>query len=103
MRLKVSKEQFWNDIINKELEKYNVTYQELKEKYGVVEYNRPEIIIEGTNWFEYYTFDSSKEFKNWKTWVIEYLKVNMTPKLSKIKLENIFNNINLFIGLKTNY
>jgi transposase-like protein len=97
-------ENFWNDIINKELEKYNVTYQELVNKYLTIdESGFKSIKINSIDWFQYYTFDTQQEYNSWEIWVKEYIKKNIKPKLSKTSINECFMWVNFSIGLKLNF
>lgn len=81
-------------LINKELEKYNVTVDDIKCQEGV---------IDGKNWFQYYTFDNEEEFLSWKNFCINFLTTKVSPKLTKKSAEKEFMWFNLMYGLKVNY
>lgn len=81
-------------LINKELEKYSVTVDDIK---------RDGCIINGKDWYQYYTFDSEEEFLSWKNFCIEFLTTRVSPKRSRECAEEEFMWINLQYGLKYNY
>lgn len=83
-------------LINKELEKYNITMDDI---LSLPE----EQLVEGIPWYNYYTFDSKEEFNTWKEFCIDVLSRQVTPKLSKERINEQFSMLNLGWGLKINY
>lgn len=81
-------------LINKELEKYNVTVDDIECQGDV---------IDGKNWFQYYTFDNEEEFLSWKNFCIDFLTTKVSPKISNCRAKEEFMWFNLQYGLKTNY
>lgn len=80
------KKEIWEDLVNKELEKYNVTVEDIKEDKG---------------WFDKYTFDSKEEYNNWRDYCIEAIKKHY--KISKKRAEREFAMFSLCYGLRMNY
>lgn len=80
------KKEIWKDLINKELEKYNVTVEDIKED---------------KDWFSKYTFDSKEEYNNWRDYCIETIKKHY--KISKKRAEREFAMFSLCYGLRMNY
>lgn len=80
------KKEIWKDLINKELEKYNVTVEDIKED---------------KDWFSKYTFDSKEEYNNWRDYCIEIIRREL--KMSKKKAEREFSMFSLCYGLRMNY
>ena len=56
----------YENMINKELEPYGVTYTELIE-------NKENQLIDGKQWFEHYTFKNEDEYNNWENYCVDYL------------------------------
>lgn len=84
--LKNMKNEIFEDLINKELEKYNITVNDIKED---------------KDWFEKYTFDSFEEYNNWRDYCIETIRKRC--KMSKRKAEKEFIMFSLCYGLKNNF
>lgn len=80
------KNEIFEDLINKELEKYNITVNDIKED---------------KDWFEKYTFDSFEEYNNWRDYCIETIRKRC--KISKKKAEKEFIMFSLCYGLKNNF
>lgn len=83
-------------LVNKELEKYNTTVQEIKA-------NDEFHLVNGVSWYIHYTFDSEEEFNAWKQFCINVLTTQVTPKVSLKEAEKEFAWLNLMYGLKLNY
>lgn len=81
-------------ILNKQLEKYNITVQDIMAAEG---YN------ENSKWYDEYTFDSEEEYNNWKEFTVNLLTKQITPKLSKKRAQEEFSWLSLMWGLKKNY
>jgi hypothetical protein len=73
-------------ILNKMLEKHDVDVSFVMKNQE----------IEGQLWYNYYTM-TSKEFNEWKKWVMNYFKTTYIPKFNR---EREFDSINLMWGLK---
>lgn len=88
---------FGNMLINKALEKYNVTIDEVKA-------NQQKIKEEtGKEWFQFYTFDTEEEYNNWKSFCIDAMMNQCVPKMSKKKAEDVFLWFDLIFGLTQKY
>jgi hypothetical protein len=64
-------------LINKMLEKHGVTFDE------IVQYPNGE--INGVDWYEYYTM-TQQEYDDWREWSKNFIKQNVTPKLSNERI-----------------
>lgn len=102
--------------INKELEPYGFTYEDIKKggqyefiKVGFIEekryffglfkrteYNRTKKI-----WYQYFTFNSKENYNSWKEFCINLFRKEL--KYSKVKAEREFAWFDLQWGLKKNY
>lgn len=82
-------------LINKELEQYNVDYDYVK--------NRDFMTLHDCNWYEYYRFNTKQDYEEWKKYCITFLTTNITPKISKKRALQIFDWLDLMWGLKRNY
>ena len=91
-KLSVKDPLFFQRLITKQLEKYNVDYQ------FVVDNPK----IEGKDWFRFYTFDNPKEYEDWKQFCIEEL-MNSKEKLTLQQAENEFAYLDLKHGLSQKY
>ncbi len=91
-KLSIKSKEFSDMLINKQLEKYGVTMQDIPEDGSV----------EGEVWYQYYTFDSKEEYESWKNFCVESM-MNSKEKLSKAKAAREFAWFNLSFGLKQNY
>lgn len=80
-------------ILNKMLEKHNITIADIKEKADA------DGKIEGVSWFEHYT-RTEEEYNEWKLWALDFLNTKVKPKYTKKYLEIQFNMIDLMWGLK---
>lgn len=79
-------------IVSKQLEKYNVDMQ-----YVI---DNPK--IEGKDWYIYYTFDTEKEFEDWKKFSLKIIK-KVYPRADENWINKEFSMLNLMWGLKTLY
>lgn len=79
-------------IIGKELLKYGVSMKDV--------FENP--MVEGQNWFQYYTFDSEKEYKKWESFCMKVLRLRH-PLYNEGYLHMNFGMLNLQWGLKHNY
>ena len=82
-------------LIDKELEPYGVTCEEMR--------NLPDGKIDGIHWYEYYTFLDNEEYTKWKEFCLDVLSNQITPKLSKFRIEKEFEMLDLMWGLKRNH
>lgn len=83
-------------LINKALEKYNTSVEEINKKYS-------DGMIEGVLWCQYYTFDSKEEYESWMNWCKEFLQTKVTPKVTNNEFEKMWCWFNLKVGLRQNY
>lgn len=89
--------EFGNMLINKALEKYNVTIDEVKA-------NQEKIREEtGKEWYQFYTFDTEEEYNNWKSFCIDAMMKQRTPKLTRKRAESEFAWFDLKMGLTQKY
>ena len=79
-------------IVDRELGKYGVDFDYVK--------NTPS--IDGIEWFAYYTFDSEKEYQNWRRFVKKVLKLKF-PFYTDNYINNSLSMIDLNYGLKYSY
>jgi hypothetical protein len=91
-KLKIGDPKIIEQFINKELENYGVTMEDVK--------NYPDGIIEGLPWYQYYTFKTHDDHDEWKNWCIDFLKTQVTPKLRKDRINVEFAWFDLMYGLK---
>lgn len=90
---KFTNEEVFDRIINKQLEKYNVTVNEVLANP----------VIKDEDWFVHYSFDSHEEYEAWKEFAVNELMTNWTPKLPKKMATMQFELISLNYGLRQNY
>lgn len=85
-------------FINKSLEKHGVDYDYILE-------NQKQILEDtGKEWYQIYTFDTEKEFDEWKSFCIEILTKRLKPyRFSKKRAIQEFAMFNLSFGLSQNY
>lgn len=79
-------------IVNKQLAKYKVDMEYVKENEK----------IDGEDWYNYYTFNSEKEFNSWKKFAKRIIKKTY-PYLDESGINKEFSMLNLMWGLKRNY
>lgn len=77
-------------LIDKELEKYNVTTQDILAKQE----------ISGIPWYQFYTFENEDERNRWKEFCMNILLTEVSPKLNKKTAEKHFAMFDLMYGLK---
>ena len=82
-------------LINKELEKYNTTLEDIKAL--------PDQQVNGVPWYQYYTFDSEEEYIKWKEFCLDILMNHTRPKYPKKSAMREFIWVDLMWGLKNNY
>ena len=87
MSKKYTKEKLVTLFINKQLKKYNID----------IEYVKQNQQIEGQPWYQYYTLTET-EAKKIKDWFIDILKTKSTISKNRIKQE--FNWLDLMYGLR---
>lgn len=75
------------DLINKQLEKHGVTYDELIGAYKIAD----------VYWYDYYTL-TTQEFEEWKDWAEKEIKKR--TKWSKKKIDSELGMFILTFGLK---
>jgi len=80
-------------LINKELEKYGVSYDYIK--------NNQE--FDGVPWYQYYIFNSQEEYEKWKSFCKEFLQKKVTPKMTNKEFNNWWPSFDLCYGLKQNF
>lgn len=111
-RLEQDDEQVIKDIINKQLEIYNVTYDDLELLDNFKVYTnkiiqkiwmkyRISMPAKKIHWTKFYT-QTELEYKEWKQWCYNYFRSNIKgySQLSKKKFNKMFQWIDLDIGLK---
>lgn len=91
-KMKIGDKKIVELFIDKELEQYGVTMQDVK--------NYPDGIIEGLPWYQYYTFKTNADHNEWKNWCSDFLKTQVTPKLRKDGIAKQIAWIDLAFGLK---
>ncbi len=84
-------------LVGKQLEKYGVTYDYVKEHQQKIKDEH------GCEWYQYYTFDTKEEFESWQEFCVDFLMKNITPKISRANAEAEFAWLNLSVGLKQAY
>lgn len=89
---RISPEKAERNIINRMLRKHNVDIQHV--------INNPE--IEGIQWYQYYTFDSKKEYEKWRKYSLKQFK-RAYPYSTLEYNEKRLNWIDFQYGLKKNY
>lgn len=101
--------------INKQLEPYGLTYDNIKKGESFEYWEEPEEVEVKYLWFfkkekvtkrkvlwcSYLTFRNEQEFNDWKNFCIDLFKTEL--KMSKVKAEKEFKWLNLNYGLKQNY
>lgn len=90
LRFSVQKREIVTALINKMLEKHGVTMDDLILKGEV---------IDGENWYNHYTW-SKEEEEAWIKWSKDFLKNNVSPKLSKKQVNEEIAMFHLNFGLK---
>jgi hypothetical protein len=80
-------------LINKELEKYNITYNDI--------IKNPK--INDVDWYQHYTFDNTQEYETWKSFCKNFLQKEVTPKFTNIEFDKFWPMFDLGYGLKLNY
>ena len=102
--------------INKELEPYAFTYDDVKKEgqfencsymevvdktrfFGLWKYQVLE--TKSKPWFQFFTFNSKEEYESWKEFCINLFRKEM--KMSKKAAEAEFSQFDLNYGLKQNY
>ena len=76
-------------LINTMLKKHNVDFDYVKENQT----------INGTPWFQYFTWTTTEE-KEFKDFFIKHLTTKCSPPMSKHRVEKEFSWFNLMYGLK---
>lgn len=94
-KLRVNDPRLGDTLVNKALEKYGVTVDDIKKL--------PDQSINGIPWYQYYTFDSKEEYETWKEWCRVFLSTQVTPKFTKRDFEMAWSSFDLAVGLKQNY
>jgi hypothetical protein len=89
-------EEYFDALINFELEKYGMTVAKLKEEH-------PDGKIDGVEWFQHYTFDSADEWRAWKKRCRDFTLKECTPRMSAPYFERAWPMFNLSYGLKYNF
>ena len=87
----MTKEEVLKACINKELEKYGISYEYVKFFPPANE----------VKWYQYYTFDTPEEYDNWKKFCINLFRKEL--KMSKKVAEEQFMWLDLNYGLKQTY
>lgn len=102
--------------VNKQLEKYGLTYDDVKrggsyEFYYFYEleekkkffglWKTKKLVQKSKPWYQLYIFESEQEFNEWKEFCINLFRKEL--KMSKAKAESEFAWFNLSYGLRQNY
>lgn len=91
-RLSYNSAEFLQLLIQKQLDLYNVKFEDVK---ALPEGKMPN----GEWWFHHYTFETKEQYEEWKQFCISELR-NSRERLSKKKAEAVFRWIDLQWGLK---
>lgn len=112
----MTKQEVLEACINKELEKYDLGFNDVKKgsRYEYYNYNYIKIHsylwglikLKGLHtkkipWYQAYTFDSPEEYSSWKEFCINLFRTEL--KLTKKKAEEQFVWLDFNYGLKQNY
>lgn len=89
---KMSKDDAVRLIINKELKRYKVD----------IDYVKDNPTIGGERWYEYYTFNSEEEYEKWEKFSKRILR-KVFPYSDKKFIDNEFSYLNLAYGLRCKY
>jgi hypothetical protein len=92
-KVKVTKDDALELIINKQLEPYKVD----------MEFVRENNTIEGKPWYQHFTFKKVEDWQNWKDYSIEVLTTKLSPKMPKKQAEKQFLWIDMMWGLKQEF
>lgn len=87
--------------INKKLEPYGITYDDVKKGTRVEFTDLYKYTEEEVPWYQQYTFNSKEEYESWREFCINLFRKEL--KMSKAKAEKEFNWFDLNYGLKQNY
>lgn len=113
---KLTKQQVVEACINKELEPYGFTYDDvkkdgefemchhqkiIKEKYFFGLLTRTKIEVVSEPWYQAFTFKTEVEYNNWKEFCINLFRKEL--KMTKKQAESEFINFDLSYGLKQEY
>lgn len=93
-KYKINDEKVVEIILDKMLDKHNITIGEIKELVKDTEGK-----IEGTPWYQYYTM-TQKEHDAWKEWSLNFMYNEIRPRHSMTFLRNNFSWLDLMWGLK---
>lgn len=88
-KLKFPSDELLRTILNKQLEKYNITIDDVKDNQ----------YIDGKVWYEHYTL-TMEETEKFKEWCINLLRKGVRPKLSEKTIRKEFAMLDLMYGLK---
>ena len=108
-------QQVWENCINKQLEPYGLTYEDVKiggpkEYIKVFEFKMNKTLFgfikyptffKKVPWYQYYTFKSEAQYQDWKTFCL--LEIISKLKYTKAMAENSFAWLDLHCGLKQDY
>ncbi len=83
-------------FINEELKLYNTNFDEILEEEKEGLYNL-------ISWYQYYTFESKKDYDNWIYFMKIYLRYRVYPKISSQQIEKEIAAFDLNYGLKQDY
>jgi len=90
MKSKETPIEFLHRLLNKSLEPYSVTVQEVHD----IEYD-------GLPWYQHFTFKTKEEFESWKEYCLKEIKKRYKINEQLVHME--FNWLNFNYGLKTEY
>lgn len=99
----MTQQQVIEACINKELEPYGVTYEDVKKGRKVKFFDFFKYITNKKEipWYQQYTFNSKEEYESWKEFCIKLFRKEL--KLTKKAAEKEFIWFDLNYGLKQNY
>lgn len=90
MKSKETNEEFINRLVNKSLEPYKVTFQEVKKTL----YNE-------LPWYQHFTFKTKEEYESWKDYCKKEIKKRY--KINSYLVDMEFEWLNLTFGLRNEY
>jgi len=95
-RFKLGSQLLVDNLLNKQLEKYNVTIDDLPKL-------KEDGVFGEKEWFEYYKFTTEREYQNWANYCVKVLTENTYPRLNKKEAIRQFQWLNMGFGLKQDY
>lgn len=89
-------QEYFDTLINFELEKYGTTVKELKETH-------PDGMIDGEPWYHHYSFETLEEYETWRKRCKEFTTKQCTPKMTSRFFDLAWPMFNLSYGLRYNF